>query len=61
MRKIVCCKCYKWLGEIANGSKLHKKIVYLCDKCYDEMKPKTNSNPFGDVSGLKDIFGGFTK
>lgn len=33
MRKIYCCKCSTFVGEIANSSKLIKDLHYLCSKC----------------------------
>lgn len=59
----IYCVCGLYLGEIATGSKLRPKIVYLCESCDTRRiasdmhhKTKTPKNEFEDIFG--GIFGG---
>ena len=48
--KCYCRECGALVAIIEEGSKLKKGLVFLCKKCYDNLK---SGNLF------KDIFGGF--
>ena len=55
-RKIYCKPCGKYLGEIRNAT-LHKKIVFLCDKCEtkrlaSDWANKTKSDLLGQFNNL---------
>ena len=70
---IECKECKKALGNIVTGSKLHKKIVFLCTECYDkytvyksliDVKFGTDIKAEGSTSmppGFEDIFKGMKK
>ncbi len=56
IKKIFCKGCPKYLGEIRDAT-LHKKIVFLCEKCEtkrlaSDLARKTElKNPFEDLLG----------
>lgn len=55
-KQIYCELCGKYLGELANGTKIMKGIVYLCPKCYQRIFPKTE-----DCDVVRDLLSFFDK
>ena len=63
--EIHCKECNMYLGEILQGSKLHKKIVILCNQCMEKYKTfeslveynKGSYRPSDNMDAVKDLFG----
>lgn len=53
---IKCEQCNVSLGEIKEGSKLRKDVVYLCRICYNKSGKKTQKNDMPDF--FADLFKG---
>lgn len=48
MKHFYCTNCGCLVATIKNGSKLKKGLVFLCEKCYKELK---DGNLFNDIFG----------
>ena len=67
--EIHCHDCNVYLGYILENSKIHKRMVILCEHCMEKYKTfeslanfnKGINTPSGNMDAVKDLFGGIFK